>query len=753
MLPIYSRIERWSGGTAIICLCLLPLILYGGLAVRSENASVHDWLPQTRPERIAYDQFVEQFGEDQFVLVSWEGARIDDPRLPEVKQALVEVDRHSQGFFSRVETTTSIVETLTANPINLNRLTALSRIRGFMVGEDGTACCLLALTPAGVAASAETIEMIESAVTETTGLPRNQVYIVGTLFEEVAVDQAGQRDLRWLLPPSTLAAILVAICSLTRVRECLVVFLLAGLGQGMAVALIYYTGGRFSAVLIVLPTLVFMLSLSAAIHLINYLHDVSQKNTTHLGARALLLGLRPSALASTTTILGMCSLVVSELAPVRNFGLYAAGALAIATCALLSLFPWLTQRLLPKAPPAMSDAPNRHAQTRATWDARLTSLATAVHRHAIPIAILGCVALGLAAFGLTGLRASTKFDRMFSPKSSVISGMRWVEQHIGPIVSIEVLLDFRQPNAAQNEASVVQRLRWISTIQTGLQELPDVGATLSAASFLPTPASETGIRATAQRSVFNAALRQQIPVLQEQGWIVSDKEYQRWRITCKVSSLQDEDYGIFVDRIRAATQQMLDLHADQPHAPERFSITGLSPIIHEAQLMLLSDLGNSFLMAFLLITPAMMLITRSLFVGALVMIPNVLPVAMVFGCMGLMGVRLDIAGILTASIALGIAVDDTLHFVSWYARAKQAGESTATAILCGYRRCGLAMIETTLISCAAMLPFLFSEFTPTRHFATLMMLMLLGAIVGDLLLLPALLASYERFANTSKLKA
>ena len=123
------------------------------------------------------------------------------------------------------------------------------------------------------------------------------------------------------------------------------------------------------------------------------------------------------------------------------------------------------------------------------------------------------------------------------------------------------------------------------------------------------------------------------------------------------------------------------------------------------------------------------------------MIPNILPVTMVFGTMGLLGFSLDIAGILTASVALGIAVDDTLHFVCRYVQILSVDPDKKSAIIKTFVACSPAMVSTTLISCFAMSPFLFAEFVPTGQFAKLMIAMLMGAIIGDLVLLPSLLLS------------
>jgi uncharacterized protein len=160
-----------------------------------------------------------------------------------------------------------------------------------------------------------------------------------------------------------------------------------------------------------------------------------------------------------------------------------------------------------------------------------------------------------------------------------------------------------------------------------------------------------------------------------------------------------------------------------------------------AWLALLTDLGYSFISAFLLITPVMMIITRSILGGLLIMIPNVLPVTIAFGSMGWFGWDLDIAGILTASIALGIAVDDTLHYVCWYMTEQPRCESIQQATANTMTSCAWAMFHTTSISCMSMVPFLLAEFLPTQQFAKLMIVMLSGAILGDLVLLPGLLLS------------
>lgn len=121
------------------------------------------------------------------------------------------------------------------------------------------------------------------------------------------------------------------------------------------------------------------------------------------------------------------------------------------------------------------------------------------------------------------------------------------------------------------------------------------------------------------------------------------------------------------------------------------------------------------------------------------MIPNLFPIMIVFGLMGLLGVPVRISAVLTASAALGIAVDDTLHFFTWIRRAIDAGANRTQAVRSAFTRCAPAMFQTTLINGVGLLVFAFTLFLPTRLFATLMIALLGAALVGDLIFLPALL--------------
>ena len=698
------------------------------------SSGVHEWLPEGRPERARYEAFVESFGNDQVVLISWDGCRADDPRLAEF-QLQLGGDARFSSYVSKLEASDQLMRQLTEPPLALTQVQAARRLNGVMLGADGTAAILARITAIGVAKQNETIEMMLQAADQTRGLTRQQLRLAGTVYEAFAVDAAAEASLKKLVVPSSILGMLVAWFCLGQIRRAVVVLVLAGVGQLLAVAMVYYTGNRFSAVLIVLPTLVFMLTLSGAVHLMNYHADCLRRKCVHPGTQAMLLGWKPCSLSSLTTMLGMGSLLTSQLAPVRQFGVFSAVGLGIATVVLLLGFPafvdWFcTPR---RSGDARGNTSKKEMDSYDTPSNMTRGYLSWLTRNANWISAIGILLLVITCLGLTRLKASTKFSDMFPMESKTNQDMAWMEQHLGPIATVEILLNFPKTSSL----TALERARWVSKVSKRLFEERSVGGVFSAVSFLPTWSDSATIVATAKRAVLRKEIEKAIPNFQKQGLVATTERGEVWRIMAKVSATSDEDYGQLTRIVSNATNEVLaDVPEEQLDAAE---FTGLSPVMHETQVALLTDLGYSFVSAFLMITPVMMVIVRGIPGGLLIMLPNVLPVTIAFGCMGWMNFDLDIAGILTASIALGIAVDDTLHFVCWYMDELRSGYSREEAVARTFHSCASAMMHTTLISCVSMMPFLFAEFIPTQQFAKLMIVMLSGAIVGDLVLLPALL--------------
>jgi len=191
-------------------------------------------------------------------------------------------------------------------------------------------------------------------------------------------------------------------------------------------------------------------------------------------------------------------------------------------------------------------------------------------------------------------------------------------------------------------------------------------------------------------------------------------------------------------------------------APLQAVYTGIVPVVYKAQRTLLVSLIESivlasFLIAFVMVAllipgrfPGALLRPRllgcGLMAGLIAMVPNLFPVVVIFGFMGHGNLLVDIGTMMTASVAMGVAVDDTIHFLTWFREHIDRGMTRVEAVIETYRRVGPAMTQTTIVGGLGLFVFALSTFTPTQRFGTLMLVLLAAALVGDLILLPALLA-------------
>jgi len=181
--------------------------------------------------------------------------------------------------------------------------------------------------------------------------------------------------------------------------------------------------------------------------------------------------------------------------------------------------------------------------------------------------------------------------------------------------------------------------------------------------------------------------------------------------------------------------------AGEQQRPIAAVYTGGVPIVYKAQRTLLHSLFDSILMAFGLISVVMIVLLKNPLAGMMAMIPNAFPVIFIFGIMGWTQIMVDIGSMMTASVAMGVAVDDTIHFLTWFRRGLDSGRSQKGAIVLAYRKCATAMTQTTAIGGLGLSVFALSTFTPTQRFGVLMLTLLCAALIGDLILLPALLST------------
>jgi predicted RND superfamily exporter protein len=338
--------------------------------------------------------------------------------------------------------------------------------------------------------------------------------------------------------------------------------------------------------------------------------------------------------------------------------------------------------------------------------------------------------------GLARLRTKIDVVSLLSADNPAVRNFRWFEQHIGPLVPVELVIHFDH----ECPLTTVDRLKVVSAVQRKISQIEILEGDMSAVTFIPRFPRGGGLRGTVRQTLFRRQVERSRDDLIAAKYLAETEKGEAWRISGRIVGQVDFDYGQFLDRLREKVDPILAKLEASGHSGVTSICTGVTAVVYQVQEKLLGDLFNSFLTALLLVAIVMMIALRSVTCGLLAMMPNVFPTILVFGCMGWTDRALDIGSVMTASVALGIAVDGTFHYLKWFVHSLKQGESRQVAIAIAYQRCGRALVQTTIICASGLLIFTFSGFLPARNFAWMLLMMLVVALFGDLVLLPALLA-------------
>lgn len=714
----------------------LPFVVLGAKgAWDSIRNRVEDWLPETFEETQRMIWYYKRFGTDELLMISWPGCTLEDERAQRFREGLQEpvtIDGETGPLFRDVITGRQTLESLQEEPLELSERLAKHRLKGWLLGEDGEQTCVLAfVSPMGEANRHQVIDYVYEVADRTPGLTRDAIHVAGTTVDGVAIDRASKQSLAALNVGSFAVCIAIMLFAFRSLRMTLMVFTTAFFVEQLSMAIMYYSGQPMDSVLTLASGLTYVLAISAGVHLVNYYRSAKQEmNCAEATDWAIRAAWKPSLLSAITTSLGMISLTISQIRPVTNFGFYAAVSILAGTSVLLVLIPAELHQW-PVDPKSWKRDRERQG-TASHWN----RLAAGVDRFKWLILLAAISTIAIVSFGVARIQTSVQLHDLFNHEARIVKDYRWVEDALGPLIPMEVVLRFPDDNSLQ----IDKRMQVVREIQAAVAKTNGIEATLSAATFAPpVRRNQRGLRSISRQSLIRSHLRNSLPKYEEMKYLYDDDGAQLWRISARVPAGERLDYGQITRDLRSNVETAL-----KPYDGLEAIYCGSVPLVYKAQREMLDDLIKSFVLAFVLITGTMVLLLRSLRAGLLTMVPNVLPSLMVFGIMGWRGITVELGSMLTASAALGIAVDDSLHFITWYRRSIAAGETVREAARTAYSHCGAAMIQTSMTCSFGLLVFALSPFTPISRFAWLMFTLLLLALVCDLLILPAVLMCFVK---------
>lgn len=433
---------------------------------------------------------------------------------------------------------------------------------------------------------------------------------------------------------------------------------------------------------------------------------------------------RPCLFTSVTTAAGFFSFAASGVEPIEQLGLYSGLGCLLAFVATVLFIPAILSFLpMPSA--------TKGKRYREGYISRgLHWIGDHVLNHRATILVVSGVLFVLAAFGLTKVRVEGNTIEYIPKDAPARQAIDFVQENMGGLAGFEVVFE-GEPDLAKDP----EFLRGLDRMQDNISKDWRVSTSFSHVDYLK---DMNEVLTTEEAVPDTAAAVAQYLLLAEMsgdndiGRFVN-YDYSTARVTARASVLISQHYQEMVEIAEAEINEV------KPEGVEAY-LTGLVPLYAKFDHMILMSQIKSVLLAFVIIFISMSVLMKSVKIGALSMIPNGLPIFLTLSLIGYLDLTLDAATVMIAGIALGIAVDDTVHYLSRFRlELERADWDYELASHRATKIVGRPIVYTSIILMAGFGVLMLGSFRPTILFGALTSLTMLLALVGDLILLPALL--------------
>ena len=721
------------------------------------------WISKDDPVYRSYERFRAEFGGQRTLLVALESDRLFTAEgLEFIRQLTGDIERVDTVERVQSLATANIVRSLPADPGSgdeggievqplLGERSDAAEVRrralndpllhGDLVSPDGR------VTVIAVSFDEDRIDDVRGAVIERIHrlidprLPDGmRAYYNGSVEISETYNRVTLANMQTLTPP-IVALTLFAIYFMFRSWRITGLLMIAVVISGIwTLGLYVLMGFTYNVLTSMLPPLVMILAIADDVHIVQHFnHELRVTGSKEHAFRSSVQHLFVPLLgASATTALGLASLATSDVVAVRAFGLGAAVGVMVDFVMSLVLVPTLLMLLKP----GTEVAPQERYLL-----APMQRVAGFSMRYARQVVVVTVALLAVAATGVQWLRVDTNHVNFFADDHPLHQSATVIDRQLSGIYSFNILLEGEPDSMKTPDA-----LRRMEELRVRLERLPFVRKVVSVADYVKRVNRELngGDAALAVVPESADAIAQELFVfgLSDDGRRELERvvasDYSRAQISVKLASMSSD---LVFEQINQAEKEAAAVFAGSAIVP---TVTGsgrlFSTLDHYIVVSQLSSFGTAFATVFAVI----FVVFRSARFGLLAIIANALPVCAVLGLMGWLGISLNVATVMVASVALGIVDDDTIHFIGRFRREAAAGVGTEAAIVAATMHEGRASLTTAIINSLGYGIMVFSSYKPTAWFGGLLALTMIVAFLTEVLVVPAVITLLPKLFGAPK---
>jgi predicted RND superfamily exporter protein len=562
------------------------------------------------------------------------------------------------------------------------------------------------------------------------------VHFAGSLFTKEAIAGAVQRDALIFLPIAVVIIGLLLWLVFGELTASLVTLVVLASSAVIAMSILGAFGMRLNLTTASMPVIVAFLGLGECVQLLAELRRChARTGDREASLIAAVEGIALPALITTAAgLVAFFALGRSKIEPIRQLG-YAAAVGAFAVYALSILVVPTVLRLL------RYPRPGTRAFASAAWlGQRLGRFAVKVEgRIIVTIASIGLFT-GVCVAALLQIRVDSSYVGYLDSEHRLRQDMAVIDRTLGGTETIELILDADRPAYFKE----IAQLRMLDRLGQSLQATEGIHTAFSLADYLKIAnAVMVGKTQGDLKLPDSTEAVAQLTVIDPTPFSAfTSGDMQQARVALQIRSMSSEALLGLANTIIDKADQIL------AGANVRVSLTGLPMLVAKSVRYVVDDAARTFLLSALLIWVVMILGLRSIAIGTVALVPNLLAVVFTLGTMSFLGLALDQNLVFVLSLGIAIASHHAVHIASRYQRAREEGSPTrAAAAQYALSNGGHPMLLMSAVVAAAFSVLCVSSFVPTAQMGLLGGILIVYALVLDLSLLPALLMTADALEN------
>jgi hydrophobe/amphiphile efflux-3 (HAE3) family protein len=733
--------NRW-----IIIASVIILTLFFGYQTRfiSINSDIVSSLPDDDPAALLFKNIGNQFGGNDMGMIVLESDNVfKNDLLKHVKQ-ITDSLKITHGV-STVTSLTNILDIKSTEegieigklvdeynlPDNQSQLDSLKAYilskemyKGAIVSEDGTATVVM-FTLLPEADKQAVAKEIKNKI-EALYLPEI-IYFGGLPFMMNDVSDLIISDIVWLLPIVFIVIALILYISFKSFRGVIMPLLTAGIAVIWTVGIIVTAGHELTIILNIVPIILLAVGSAYTIHVINSFNIFKTTDINQTVIKALGYIIIPVILAAATTAIGFVSFVLGAyLTMIRDFGVFTAIGVLVSLILAIFFVPSITSVFSRN-----ESRRKRDLQEKKTILSHLIlqPLASLLFKHPKYIFSIWSILLVISIVGMFLIKTSTNMADYFKKDNPTRISEDLMQKKFGGSFPVFVVFD--------GDVQSPEVLKMMIKTEQFMKQDPNISITQSVADLIEqmNDAMLEGKKIPDDRTKI------------EQLWFLLDgqdvmpqlvsEDLDRGIIQSKFASVENKE-------IEAFTKKMQEFIKANSSENCKIELTGMPSVYVRLNDSLIKSQFSSLLIALVLVVLIVGMIFRSFSKGVYATIPIIATILVLFGFMGFTGIPLDIATVLVGSIALGIGIDYSIHFISGFNSHLKENGDAEKAIEKTLLTSGKAIIINVSSVAAGFLVLLFSQIVPLQNFGLLVAISMFGSGLGSLTLLPVILILANR---------